>query len=120
MSDPWEPVDEQEAVRLANEGARRAFCPRCERGHEGPCTGPQIEARSTQVDRAPTLGEMAGVLLDWQERGVGLASLQYATGQVFWRELSAAEEVAEQVRAIRTEYRAAYLGGARDEHHPLL
>lgn len=41
-------VDEEEAVRLANEGARRVFCPRCERGHEGPCTGPE----STRVDPA--------------------------------------------------------------------
>lgn len=44
--DEWEvepdliPVDNDEAVRLANEGARRVlwvFCPRCERGHEGAC-----------------------------------------------------------------------------------
>lgn len=31
------PVSDAEAVRLANEGARRAYCPRCERGHEGAC-----------------------------------------------------------------------------------
>ena len=52
--DPWalggEPIhrgesvtNEDEMVRLVNEGARRVYCPRCERGHEGACTGPTPE-----------------------------------------------------------------------------
>lgn len=40
-ADEWS-IPDEEAVRLANEGARRVFCPRCERGHEGPCTGPDL------------------------------------------------------------------------------
>lgn len=32
-------MPEADAVALANEGARRVFCLRCERGHEGPCRG---------------------------------------------------------------------------------
>lgn len=75
--DGWQDLPEEEAVRLANEGARRAFCVRCERGHEGACTGP--EPRSTQVDQ---------------------------------------ERAAEVAAAIRTEHRAAYLGGVPDKHHP--
>lgn len=74
---------------------------------------------STQVDRAPTLGGMAGVMLAWQEKGVTLASVRYVIDQVFYRELVAEKEAAaERVRALRTETRAAYLDGAHDEHHP--
>lgn len=30
-----------EMISAVNAGARSAFCPKCERGHEGPCTGPE-------------------------------------------------------------------------------
>jgi hypothetical protein len=36
------PVPDDVAVALANAGARRVFCPRCERGHEGPCDRPPL------------------------------------------------------------------------------
>ncbi|MDF2805436.1 MAG: hypothetical protein K0S43_382 [Cellulosimicrobium sp.] len=35
-----EPLTNDAALAAANEGARRAFCLRCERGHDGECTGP--------------------------------------------------------------------------------
>lgn len=31
------PSETRDAVRAANQGARRAYCPRCEIGHEGRC-----------------------------------------------------------------------------------
>ncbi len=42
--------DMAEAVAAFNAGARRAFCIRCERGHEGPCTGPQ-QTSAQRADR---------------------------------------------------------------------
>lgn len=87
--------------------------------YDGWQDAPRPEDRSTQVDQTPTLGEMAEVMRNWQERGVTLASVRYVIGQVFHKELAAETEAAtERVRALRTETRAAYLGGVPDKHHP--
>lgn len=31
------PAETRAAIREANRGARRVYCPRCEIGHDGPC-----------------------------------------------------------------------------------
>lgn len=75
--------------------------------------------RSTQVDQAPTLGEMAEVMHGWQERGVTLASVRYVIGQVFYKALDAEKEAAaERLHALRAEARAAVMGSTPNEHHP--
>ncbi|AWN04703.1 hypothetical protein HOT29_gp085 [Microbacterium phage Squash] len=74
--------------------------------------------RSTQVDQAPTLGEMADVMRDWQARGVTLASVRYVIPKVFYKELDAEQERAHAIaRALRTEARAA-VATTIDKHHP--
>lgn len=74
--------------------------------------------RSTQVDQAPTLGEMADVMRDWQARGVTLASVRYVIPKVFHKEIAAEDERAhEVVRALRTEARAV-VSTTIDKHHP--
>lgn len=35
-------ISEADALAAANAGARSVYCPKCERGHEGPCTGPTV------------------------------------------------------------------------------
>lgn len=76
--------------------------------------------RSTQVDQAPTLGEMAEVMREWQAKGVTLASVRYVIGQVFYKELDAeAEAAVETARALRTEAQAA-VAGTDNRHSPNL
>lgn len=78
------------------------------------------EGRFTQVNPAPTLGEMAEVMRGWQAQGVTLASVRYVIGQVFHKELDA-EHVAARERGIvlRAEARAA-VTGIIDKHSPTL
>lgn len=77
------------------------------------------EERSTQVDQAPTLGEMADVMRDWQARGITLASVRYATTKVFHKEIDAEyEHATEAIRALRSEVRTAIRDGVRDKHSP--
>lgn len=74
--------------------------------------------RSTQVDQAPTLGEMADVMREWQARGVTLASVRYVIPKVFHKELAAeTEHAVERVRALRAEAHAA-TSATIDKHHP--
>ncbi|QNL30049.1 hypothetical protein SEA_RUDY_79 [Microbacterium phage Rudy] len=76
--------------------------------------------RSTQVDQAPTLGEMAEVMRGWQARGVTLASARYVIDKVFYKELAAeVEHATERVRALRAETLAA-VATTIDKHSPNL
>ncbi|UVG35436.1 hypothetical protein SEA_ZAGIE_83 [Microbacterium phage Zagie] len=77
-----------------------------------------VDDRSTRVDQAPTLGEMAEVMRGWQARGVTLASVRYSLSRVYAGELAAEREAALEVaRALRTEARAA-VATTIDKHHP--
>lgn len=79
--------------------------------HDGWQDAPRPEDRSTQVDHdALDLLDAAILSAQQDERDRMGASEQTRS--------ATSEAAAELVRAVRTEARAAYLGGVPNRHHP--
>ena len=94
-------------TRLDTDGPPLARCSRCGRStwslseidtedrmtqpDGGPCGGKFVVVIKVG---APTLGQIAEVMREWQAHGVTLASIEYCIGRVFWAELDARAKTA--------------------------
>ena len=103
-----EPLTSADALAAANAGARRAFCVKCERGHDGECTGPVPTRRSA-------VAPVANVHLVLAENGATVvAPPPEARRVVGARRARTAEDAA---RALAAYVRAVELGQDINSHY---